>query len=128
MRSIFGPNPALSNASGSRSAEPSNELSLLPGRFQVPRGQRYPWSLIIKDEAGDPETSLSMHNLERIDAIDEAREWVNDSLKFSPFAGLRPASNDAKSKIKRFRIVKARHLARSQQEPTLPSLIDIRFH
>src|SRR6202042_3404901 len=35
---------------------------------QVLRGQRHPWPLIIKQQAGDPVASASMHNLERIDA------------------------------------------------------------
>jgi len=37
-----------------------------------------PWSLILKDEAGDPEASVSMHNLERLDA---SRGWLRVVLR-----------------------------------------------
>ena len=39
-------------------------LSLQPGRFQVFLGQRRSWPLVIKEKAGDPEASVSIHDLE----------------------------------------------------------------
>src|SRR6202050_5378999 len=57
-------------------------IQLLPGRFQVFLGQRHPWSLMIKEKAGDPEASVSMHNLERIDA---SREWLGVGLRIPDF-------------------------------------------
>jgi hypothetical protein len=50
--------------------------------WQVIRGQRNPWSLNIKKETDDPEASVSLDNLERIDA---SREWLSVVLRILDF-------------------------------------------
>src|SRR5277367_2373040 len=60
----------------------SGNARVITRRFQVFLGQRHPWSLVIKEKAGDPEASVSVHNLERIDA---SREWLGVVLRIPEF-------------------------------------------
>ena len=82
MRSIFWPNPVLSTHPVAEVRDSRKRSRHSPGVFRYFSGSVTPGSLTIKEKAGDPEASVSMHNLKRIDA---SRGWPGIVLRIPAF-------------------------------------------